>query len=48
MFVSQGLVDPKASHKLSWSKGKQVNIPVHSEYTVTFFRLISDTLRYVL
>ena len=47
MFVSQGLVDPKVSHKLSWSKGKQVNIPVHSEYTVTF-GLISDALRYVL
>ena len=36
MFVSQGLVDPKVSHKLSWSKGKQVNIPVHGKYTVTF------------
>ena len=47
MFVSQGLVDPKVSHKLSWSKGKQVNIPVHSEYTVTF-GLISDALRYVV
>ena len=30
MFVSQGLVDPKVSHKLSWSKGKQVNIPAPS------------------
>ena len=47
MFVSQGLVDPKVSHKLSWSKGKQVNIPVHSKYAVTF-GLISDALRYVL
>ena len=47
MFVSQGLVDPKGCHKLSSSKGKQVNIPVHSEYAVTF-GLISDTLRYVL
>lgn len=36
MFVSQGLVDPKVSHKLSWSNGKQVNIPVHGKYTVTF------------
>ena len=35
MFVSQGLVDPKVSHKLSWSKGKQVNIPVHSKFAVT-------------
>ena len=47
MFVSQGLVDPKAGRKSSRSKGKQVNIPVQSEYTVTF-GLISDTLRYVL
>ena len=30
MFVSQGLVDPKAGRKSSRSKGKQVNIPVHS------------------
>lgn len=35
MFVSQGLVDPKVSHNLSWSNGKQVNIPVHGKYTVT-------------
>ena len=26
---------PKVSHKLSWSKGKQVNIPVHSKFAVT-------------
>ena len=43
MFVSQGLVDPKGSHKLSCSKGKQVNIPVHSKYAVSWDVLVMDT-----
>lgn len=39
MFVSQGLVDPKVSHNLSWSNGKQVNIPVHEE--LHFFLMVT-------
>lgn len=41
MFVSQGLVDPKANGKSNWSKGKQVNIPVQQGYTVTLC-MVSD------
>jgi hypothetical protein len=43
MFVSQGLVDPKADRNSNWSKGKQVNIPVHARYVATLC-LVSDAL----
>ncbi len=36
MIVSRGLVDPKTSLNRSWSKGKQVNIPVLSYVKLTF------------
>ena len=44
MFVSQGLGGPKGNGKSSYSKGKQVNIPVQHNFTATFMFILS-TLR---
>ena len=48
MFVSQGLVGPKGNGSSSYSKGKQVNIPVlHSLYGNVYV-VIFDALWYAL
>ena len=44
MFVSQGLGGPKGNGKSSYSKGKQVNIPILHSFYGNVYVVVFDTL----
>lgn len=44
MFVSRGLVGPKCYHKLTNTKGKQVNIPVPCANILTHLVMLSGVV----